>query len=70
MDVKKTYRNIYIREGIVPQFRGDTIVYYTGKTVYNAPDSLVRYEFDRNQDAYITCGCDFKSISALCKKND
>ena len=69
MDINKVYRNIYIKEGIVPRFNGNNIVYYTGKTVYNAPESLVKVEYDRSQDAYITCGCDFKQISALCKKN-
>jgi len=69
MDVNKVYRNIYIKEGITPRFTGNTIVYYTDKTVYNAPESIVKAEFDRSKDAYITCGCDFKSIKAICKKN-
>jgi len=69
MEIGRTYRNIYIKEGITPTFNGDNLVYYTGKVVYNAPESLVTMEFDRSSDAYITCGCDFSKIKALIKKN-
>jgi hypothetical protein len=69
MDTGKTYRNIYIKEGIQPQFRGDNLVYYTGKVVFNAPETLVTAEYNRSSDAYITCGCDFSTIKALIKKN-
>lgn len=70
MDLKKTYRNIYIKEGVTPRFSGNTLVYYTNKVVYNASESLVRAEFDRTKDGYITCGCDFKNIQALIKKTE
>lgn len=69
MDVTKTYRNIYIKEGIVPKFSGKNLVYYTNKVVYNASESLVKAEYDRSKDGYISCGCDFKNIQALIKKN-
>lgn len=70
MDVNKTYRNIYIKEGIVPRFDGNTIVHYTGKVVYNCPAGIISMEYDRNSDAVISCGCDFHKIKALCKKNE
>lgn len=63
------YRNVYIKEGVQPSFTGDTLIYYTGKVVYNIKESVLMFEFDRNQDLYLTCSCNMKHIKAILKKN-
>lgn len=64
---KRVYRDLYFKKDIL-NFRGSTILYYTGKIVRNA-GNLEKFKgaFDRHQDYYQGCDCDANIYSAVLK---
>lgn len=58
------YRNIYVKKNM-PKFSGHSVLYYSGRIVFDADGVLPDY--DRSRDIYLGCDCDASKYSALIK---